>query len=368
MTEKKKNIFFTIAVTGVVFFLSGLLFFGKKEEYSDSERRLLQKFPVLTKETFANGKFTKELEDYSLDHFPFRDGFRSLKTAASAYLFQTKDQNGLYKKEGYLMKREYPLNEPMIQYAGEKFQEIYETYLKDTKSRCYYSIVPDKNYFTNDKYQMLSMDYDKLVSLMKDGMKEMEYLDIFPILSLEDYYFTDTHWKQEELLETASFLMERMGHKTEASYEVKEIDTPFYGVYAGQWGLPVKSDKLRYLTNKTLENCRVEVIEGKKKEEIPVYDMEKVRGKDPYEMFLSGARAIQIMENPEAKGKGELILFRDSFGSSIAPLFAECYEKIILVDLRYVQSKFLNQYIDFHGQDVLFLYSTTVLNQSLSLK
>jgi len=59
------------------------------------------------------------------------------------------------------------------------------------------------------------------------------------------------------------------------------------------------------------------------------------------------------------------VLFRDSFGSSIAPLFLENYSKITLVDLRYISKDVLENYIEFDKQDVLFLYSTLVLNQNI---
>ena len=47
---------------------------------------------------------------------------------------------------------------------------------------------------------------------------------------------------------------------------------------------------------------------------------------------------------------------------------AESYAKITLVDLRYLPSYLLGDYVDFHGQDVLFLYSSLLLNNSLALR
>ena len=70
----------------------------------------------------------------------------------------------------------------------------------------------------------------------------------------------------------------------------------------------------------------------------------------------------------EYKTEKELILFRDSFGSSIAPLLVEGYSKITIVDIRYVQSEYLGNFIKFEDQDVLFLYSTMLLNNSLALR
>ena len=68
------------------------------------------------------------------------------------------------------------------------------------------------------------------------------------------------------------------------------------------------------------------------------------------------------------RGTGRLLMFRDSFGSSLAPLLVQDYQTVTLVDLRYISSQLLPQFIDFHGQDVLFLYSPSVYNNSAMLK
>ena len=68
------------------------------------------------------------------------------------------------------------------------------------------------------------------------------------------------------------------------------------------------------------------------------------------------------------KREKELYIFRDSFGSSLIPLLAEGYKNIYLVDIRYIQSDFLKNFVDFTGKDVLFLYSATVLNNSATMK
>ena len=62
------------------------------------------------------------------------------------------------------------------------------------------------------------------------------------------------------------------------------------------------------------------------------------------------------------------MIFRDSFASSLAPLLAEGYSKITLVDIRYLSPVLLGRFVDFHGQDVLFIYSTLVINNSTIIK
>jgi hypothetical protein len=66
-----------------------------------------------------------------------------------------------------------------------------------------------------------------------------------------------------------------------------------------------------------------------------------------------------------------LYIFRDSFTSSLAPLLAasDAYGKIVLIDLRYIDSRVLDQFVTFEdGSDALFLYSAQILNNSTVLK
>ena len=85
-------------------------------------------------------------------------------------------------------------------------------------------------------------------------------------------------------------------------------------------------------------------------------------------MFLGGTKALLTIENPNAETDRELVIFRDSFGSSLVPLLAEGYAKITLIDIRYIAPARLGKWVDFSGKDVLFLYSTPVLNSSETIK
>ena len=86
------------------------------------------------------------------------------------------------------------------------------------------------------------------------------------------------------------------------------------------------------------------------------------------DVFLSGAKSLLTIENPNATTDRELVVFRDSFGSSMVPLLVRDYAKVTLVDIRYLSSQLLGRFMEFNGQDVLFLYSTLVLNNSTTIK
>lgn len=337
------------------------------EIFSVSERRMLEQFPQVSGKRIFSGDFMDDFEDYTLDQFPFRESFRNIKAISSSHLFHQMDNNGIYVKNGSISQMEYPLQSSSVQYAAERFTHIYQKYLAETDVTSYVSVIPDKNYFMAKESGHLSLDYQKLIDTFLEGMEFAEYIDITGLLSEEDYYRTDTHWRQEQITDVAEELLTSMGADQNVGvYEVKVLDQPFYGVYYGQAALPLPAEQIRYLTSEVLSECLVYDYENDR--EMAVYDEEKGHGKDPYEFFLSGSLSLITIENPKAHTDKELILFRDSFGSSIAPLLVTGYRKVTLVDIRYLHPDLLGRYLTFEDQDVLFLYSTLVLNHSETIK
>jgi hypothetical protein len=295
-----------------------------------------------------------------------RDGWRSIASFVARNIFLKLEEGGMSEINNHLTKADSPENEDMMNHAAKQFNYIYDTFLTDNK--VYFSIVPDKNFVLPNDSGRPTLDYPGFIDRMRSKVTRMEYIDITDLLSSDDYYYTDTHWRQEKITDIASRLADAMGTKLNHSYTENTLDVPFYGVYADQHGGKVNPDTIKYLTNDTIDNAKVSAVSDKGMMiESSVYNMEKAQGKDPYEMFLSGTMALVTMENPDARTDKELILFRDSYGSSIAPLFLSGYKKITLVDTRYIKSAILGNFVDFDGADVLFLYSSTLLNNSLAI-
>ena len=393
MQQNKKHRLIVTEMAILLLFLSLYAIFKQPDTYSDSERRVLTQSPKLSFDSVQSARFMGQFEDYATDQFPFRDDFRHVKATAQMHLFQKLDNNDIYTANGHLSKLEYPMNTAMLDHAAKRFSYLYKTYLKDSDTNLFFSIVPDKNKFLAAEHGYLSMDYDALASYMQKKTPYMQYIDIYELLEANDYYQTDTHWRQECIVDVAETLINGMqqqnnsGHMNlsehsetlqnadsvkqmtaQENYTVQTLSQPFYGVYSGQSALHPKPDTLHYLTSDILDQCIVTSYDTGKPVPAAIYDMEAAAGKDPYEMFTSGSDALITIENPNAENKRELLLFRDSFGSSIAPLLAHAYSKITLIDIRYIQSRMLGNFIDFTDQDVLFLYSTMMLNNSMGMK
>lgn len=373
MNNKIKNHVVIISMAVLVAVLSILCFFGPKPDFLNAERRDPAPFPELSVDTVMkdgteySDSFMSKFETYSLDTFPFRDFFRTVKALCANYVFGQMDNNNIFISDGYAAEMQESIDNESLEHAAERITFIYNQFLKDKGIKPYLSIIPDKAYFTAEKSGHLSMDYDAFVSQMTNSLSFAEYIDIFPTLSLEDYYKTDTHWRQEQLGETAKLLAENLGVPYGGNFDVQHLDFPFYGVYYGQAALPMPAEDMYYLTSPTWQNLKV--FDHQNNREISVYDMEKAVGKDPYDMYLSGELSKVTIENPNALTDKELVIFRDSFGRSIIPLLIDSYAKITVIDIRYIpNSAFLGNWVEFDNQDVLFLYSTLVLNQSSEMK
>ena len=363
---KIKNLITVILFGALILSFSVGAVFGEKKKYTESERRALASFPEVNINTIFSGEFSSDFEKYATDNFPLRDYFRGIKNASELYVFGKEDTNGLYIKDGHISKLEYPENEKMVENAIGKITSIYETYLKDKAENIYVSVIPDKGKFlAGDK---LSLDYESFEERFVSGLSFAKHIKISDLLSADDYYKTDSHWRQEKIIPVAEALLSGMGRKLSAGFEEEKIKEDFYGVYAGQSAFYGIKDEIVILKNEYTKNAVVTSYDTGKALNKTVYTLEELESADPYEVYLSGADALITIENSPGKGKGHLVIFRDSFASSLAPLLISEYEKITLADTRYIAPSQIINFVDFEGADVLFLYSTSIINNSSMLK
>ena len=366
MNDKLKNIILSVLFLTVLVGLMLANIITPDKDISISERRKLETAPPYSNKALLDGTLFSDYEKYFLDQFSFRNSFRSLKSIGRFYLMNLKDNNGIYLIGDSVYKMEYPLNELSVRRAAEKFISVSNEFL--TNFNIYYSIIPDKNYFVARDNGYLSMDYDKLVSIMNENLPAMKYIDILGALNVEDYYRTDPHWRQDKLLDTANLILNTIdsSFSRTSSFTENTLDN-FYGAYYGQSALFVNPDTLTYLTNDVIDNATL--YNPITKETCDLYNISAFNSIDPYNLFLKGPEALLQIENPACTNGRELYIFRDSFVSSITPLLLENYSKITLIDLRYISPSLLENFITFTpGNDALFLFSTQILNQSAMLK
>jgi len=351
MKNKIISIIFLFIISGIGLFSIIL----KDKTVSTFERRKLEQFPK------GNKEFTENLDKYLLDQFAFRNQFITLNSFINRKILNKIDDNDVYVVDNNIYDKTYPLNEKECMNFTKKINYIVENYCGNSK--VYYSIIPDKSYFLEEgKY--LKIDYNNMFGIIKNNIN-FNYIDITNDLKIEDYYKTDIHWKQEQLSKVVEQLVTSMVKDYKEENYIEKQYEPFYGASYSKAGMDIAADVLKYLENKDFKNVEVKHLEYGEKQ---IYDIEKLANVDSYDVFLSGASCFIEIENKNLSDESTLILFRDSFGSSIAPLLIPYYNKIIMVDLRYIDFNYAKEMLDFENADVLFLYSTLIINNSNLLK
>ncbi|MBQ8472590.1 MAG: hypothetical protein IJ501_03710 [Bacilli bacterium] len=351
----KEKIIVYIFISYLILF-SGLGIILKDKDISLTERRNLKEFPEFS----LNSNYLNEVEKYLLDHFPFRDSFRSIKANFNYHILNKLDNNGIYLHDNYIFKREN-LNKKSISNFLNHIN-ITKSYLtKD--NNIYMVIIPDKNYYLESS-NFLKLNYDYLYNEINN--LDIKNIDIRNTLELNDYYETDTHWKQEKLDKVVKELNKEMHvNYIKENYKVNTYNN-FYGVYYSEAAIKRDPDKLCYLENDKLNNINVNYLENKNLH--TVYNLDKLTSIDSYEIYLDGASSFIEINNKDSNTDKELVIFRDSFASSITPLLTSNYKKITLIDNRYISSNNYLDLIEFNNQDILFMYSTLIVNNSFSLK
>ncbi len=363
MNNKKIRALGAGLVAAVWLGLTGFAWFGPPKERSEAERRPLEQMPQVSTDSVLNGSFMKDFESYSLDQFPLRDRFRQLKALFHYNALMQSDNNGYYFQDGYIATQELHTDDAALDKKLEVLNQVYDRHIAPAGGKCYVSVVPDKGYYLSQMYGYPSLDYEALFEKITGGMPWAKEIDIRDTLELSDYYRTDTHWRQEMLLPTAQRIAQGMGvdGPRPEDFTAVRIEQPFYGVYYGQAALPLAPDEMYILESELLTSLKITV---EMSYEADIYDRNQLQSDDQYNIYLSGAKKGYVtVENPNAKNDRKLVIFRDSFGSSMAPLLVQDYSAVTLIDLRVFNRMGLGQ-VDFAGADVLFLLSSLAMNNA----
>ncbi len=352
----KSLLFITIIAGGFILCLA-----LRPPDFILSERRPPSRFPALTTRGLKSGDFMDRFERAATDNFPFRESLRTLRSAVTYGVFMQTDKYGLYMDK-YGAGEIKPVDAESVRAVTEKINTI-SAGLEGMN--IYYSFIPDKSVYAEKP--LPGFDSETIRELFTPVGR---FIGITAALSAESFYRTDLHWNQSKLAPVAEALGNAMGFDFDFNAGNRELKTAgnFEGVYSGQIALPVGEDAMEYYESPPGIAAMYLNAQATGFEPGPVYDTEKLSGVDPYDFFLRGAQPLVVINNDALSVDRELFIFRDSFSSSLAPLLATVYKRVTLIDLRYINMTILRGLTDFApGSDVLFLYSSQILNNADSL-
>ncbi|MBQ8861038.1 MAG: hypothetical protein IJ015_06875 [Ruminococcus sp.] len=267
-----------------------------------------------------------------------------------------ENKNEYYIFENSIVKSEDRLNPYMADYAIKLFERVNDDMLTGSNN-VYFAIIPDKEKYINENKAL----YDEFYEYYANSLSFATMIDVYDTLQFSDFYLSDPHIRQERLVPLASQLIKSMNGESVGDFKENLIDTQFVGSYSKHVDNKVTDSGVYYLSSDEVDKLKIE-------EGVKMYDFEKLESDEPYTFFLSGNQPIVTIKNENAENDKRLVVFRDSFFSNLAPILATAYKETVVIDLRFVMSEYVGELVDFENADVLFIYSTLLLNNSMSMK
>lgn len=306
-----------------------------RQDYSENEKRVLARMPALTASSVLDGSFESGFESWMSDHVPGRNALVGLH----ALYEQASGRNGL---SGVILTSDRRLlAAPAVMDAAdvEKKCARISALAASTGLPTALMLIPENGYAHEGVLPALHAEYHdaEAAKRVSDALDGVDFL--WPEARFVDdsagelYYRTDHHYTSLGAYEACRIYAESLGLTLPArdAYDVETVSDFRGSMYAkaGLWGIPAETMELW----QSPELQDVTVSFDDRESASTLFFREHLATMDKYSTYLDGNHARVTIETGR---EGEnLLLIRDSFGHCFAPFAAECFSKIVLVDLRY---------------------------------
>ena len=348
-------------------FLGGgvVLVVKDQQDYAKIENRYLEKMPSFSVDAYLKGDFQKQMEKAVTDQFPNRDLFTGESTVIRK-IMGLHDVGDIYLgKDDYYLDKKLEKDMPFSQYKKNlaTVKLFADTYGRD--ATFHVMLVPSPATILSDRLPAFAKIYDAdRYEQMAQAMFGESWIDIRKTLSEAGneekqlssilYFRTDHHWTHSGAYVGYRAFEEAMGRtpKDPAAFQYKKVSEDFYGTMfsrALDWGA----------TPDTIEIPTVSesIVVKKGEEEIPLYDLDKLKEKDQYAVYFGGNYPSVTIQNPQAENPDKrLLVFKDSFANSLIPLLTDEYGEIEMIDLRYETRTMKRILEEGKPDDILVLY------------
>ena len=321
------------AVLGI---MSALYLALPKTDFSQTEKRYLEKPPVLTWETLSSGQFGADMETYMADHIPGRDVLVGLNAYFERFTGRQVAKDISAAEDGRLVEKPVQWNEAMAQKNVSAINSFADIVGRPVDLM----IVPSAGWASEDMIQGLSAPYEDaaIIERLYD-FAQVDTVDVLSVFAGMDapslYYKTDHHWTSLGAYTAYKTYMEQVGkpYKRAEEFTVETVADFKGSTYsrAALWLTDGEDLELWHSDSQlTVTNGEAEGIhEG-------VFYRERLEEADKYTVYLDGNHSIVRIQNPA--GEGKILVIRDSYSNCLGTFLAESYAEVVLVDLRYYKN------------------------------
>lgn len=372
--SKKYAVFITalfLSFLGVFFVANALT---PDVAFSPMENRALAQRPQLSRDSLLSGSFMEDFEEYVTDQFVLRDQWIALKAGAE-YVAGKRENNGVYlcDQETLIARFDPPATDRARRLIDQNFGHV-DAFAGLAGVPVYFSLIPGKVSLWADRLPDGAPNDDEGQYLSRGAaLQGPTWLDVNAALSAhkdEDiYYRTDHHWSSLGAYYGYRALVEGMGldPKPLSDFTPTVASDQFYGTTFSSSGVRwVKPDTIELYVPQEAASVtnyyNTDPTPGR------LYDLDKLKEKDKYSMFLGGNKPLTVVKsNVAPDGAPKLLLVRDSYADSLAPFLSYHFSEVHLVDPRYYKTS-MAQYVKDNAIDAaLVLYSVSNFTTDASL-
>lgn len=333
--------------------------------FSPSENRYLSRMPEISLERIFNGKFTSEYEKYITDQFINRDGFIKAKVAADCLLLKKEAKNVYFGKDGYLVERldgqtiDFDLLDRNLARIDEFLQQNENAYFFPIETAA--SAMPDK--LPSFATEFNQREY------VEQALAERQYRLIASEETASDgfYYKTDHHWTSLGAYYGYKAICEAVGAEIMpiSEFELTAVSDDFLGtLYTKAPLFYIKPEPLYALFPKAEREYEVNYNLGERVENT-LYAESYLAERDKYSYFLGGNNAVIDIKTNSADRS--VLLIKDSYSNSLAPILAESFSDICLLDLRYYNGSIADFIAEREFDDIVVAYNFSSLQSDSTI-
>ena len=344
------SIIFIIGVSSIII---------KDKEFSDNENKVMAKLPSFNIDDLLSGKYNKDVENYFSDHIVLRDSFISYKTLTEIAMGK-KDNSRVYfgednmlmeihKKIDYnVLKENTDIINKYNDFLNTKYNVNMDLMIVNTKTSIYSERLPQYANVNNE---------NKVIKYINENTntKNINVSNTLIKNKNKDIYFDlDHHWNSYGAYLAYLEYAKIKGYETK-KYTKEIVNNNFYGsLYSKAINPLLKPDKVDIVDiNKDI---KYNITYDRLKTTSNVYEYSNLDKKDKYTFYLDGNHA-EVTINTNNKNNKTMVIFKDSFAHTFIPFLVKDYEKIIILDLRYIGVDLNLYFKENNVTDVLMLYN-----------
>lgn len=358
------------SITGLVFLL--VIFTGMfihllhpKQLFSEQERRNLQTWPEISRSSIFSGQFMQDFEKFANDQMPYRDFLLGINRLLLT--LQQRSDNGrvIFCNDDYLVKLTSN-NMKQVEKNIRYLNSLNLTSNEDDPQNFYLMLIPNASSVirselpagspTLDQIEFINDTYNKL-----SNFKTVNCYDNLLALGKKAYYRTDHHWNSLGAYNGALSYLQTMGSDlpAESEYQKTVIKDDFLGsLYAQTGGFNQTPDCIEVWQHQDNNlNNKVRCYDQKNKLiGNGIYRRDELFSFDPYRVFLGENQGFMMIDTGIENGKN-LLLIKDSYSNSMVPFLTYKYQRIYIVDLRFLDKSLKQMLHEYKVQDILIAYN-----------